>query len=469
MSTSPSRLEFLQAKLAETRQQRVRQPTGCLVSDSAEFPPLDDTELLTARPRLLPRWVNRRLLVPLTAVAALCLFGYLAVGWWNLPTQADVKHGELLFTHNWEPNDPLSNGGDGLGPVFNARSCVECHFQGGTGGGGGLKHNVAAIEVLPTEGHPYPLADVVHAFAIEPGFKESMRTAREAFPIIPKGMTITAVCRQPLKKDYDPLRPHSINTPTLFGSGAIDRISDVAIKSNHFGRTVAGMQREFHADFTATHSGRVRVLPDGRIGKFGWKAQFATLEEFVANACAVEIGLTTPTHKQRAPKQHREDESAKPDMSERQFNQLVAFVSHLPMPKGSLPEDPTERERAVRGRKLFATVGCADCHTPDLGGATGVYSDFCLHDLTDHQSNGYIETPDVPVPPEYPQQSEWKTPPLWGVAQTAPYLHDGSAATLTAAIEAHAGQARNVREKFRSLAKADKDALLQFLETLTVE
>ena len=337
-----------------------------------------------------------------TALVALAFAGYAAAAWLNSPSHGDIKNGEMLFTHIWEPNDPLSKGGDGLGPVFNAKSCVECHFQGGKGGAGGLKHNVAAIEILPTEGHPYPVGDVVHAFATTPECQESMRTAREVFPIIPKGMTITAVCTQPLKKDYDPLIKHSINTPTLFGAGAIDRIPEVAIRANHFGRSLAGMKNEFHADFTATNSGRVRVLPDGRIGKFGWKAQFATLEEFVANACAVEIGLTTPTRKQHAPKQHREVDQATSDMDETQFTQLVAFVDRLPAPKMVLPADESDRVLVTHGRELFGSVGCADCHTPDLGGASGVFSDFCLHDVTDHQGKGYIETPDVPVPPDYP-------------------------------------------------------------------
>jgi CxxC motif-containing protein (DUF1111 family) len=390
-----------------------------------------------------------------------------AVRWWNEPTADDIAAGRELFTHKWMPNDPLSAAGDGLGPVFNADSCVACHFQGGVGGGGGRKQNVDAFEVLPTEGHPHPGGGVVHAFAVRADQRESRQIVREVFPIIPKGMTITAVCTAPIKADHDPLRFQSINTPTLFGAGALDAVPVMSIRARHAQTVLGNVGREFAFQFDKTIAGRLRVLPDGRIGKFGWKAQFATLEEFVANACAVELGLTTPTRKQHIPRLHREDPNARPDLDERQFRQLVSFVSKLPAPISVIPEDGAERTQAERGRELFGQIGCATCHVPDWGDVHGAYTDFCLHDLTDRENtSGYREEPNVPVPDEHPRATEWKTPPLWGVAQTAPYLHDGSAETLAEAIEAHGGQARGVRNAYRKLDRADQQALLRFLESL---
>lgn len=392
-----------------------------------------------------------------------------AWGWIRVsPAAADVRAGKELFTHHWSPNDPLSAAGDGLGPEFNARSCVECHFQGGTGGGGTNKHNVATFEVMPTIGHRKPTGGVIHAFSTLDELRESTATVRDVFPIVPKGVTITAICQAPLQKDYDPVRAHSINTPTLFGAGAIDKIPAVAIRSRHTAQSVSKIASEFHYEFDhAGGAGRVRRLPDGRIGKFGWKAQFATLEEFVANACAVEVGLTTPTRKQHLPQKHCEDSQAQPDLNEHQFQQLVSYIAALPAPRGTLPSESPGSKVIEHGRDVFTSVGCADCHPRDLGGAVGVYSDFCLHDLTDKFSNGYTETPEVPVPDDYPRQEEWKTPPLWGVADTAPYFHDGHCATLSSAIEAHGGQAAGVRQRYRHLPREDRDALLRFLGTLT--
>ena len=74
--------------------------------------------------------------------------------------------------------------------------------------------------------------------------------------------------------------------------------------------------------------------------------------------------------------------------------------------------------------------------------------------------------PQVPVPDSHPLASEWKTPPLWGVAETAPYLHDGSAATLRHAIEAHAGQAKSIRERFNKVSLDDQNAVIRFMESL---
>lgn len=388
--------------------------------------------------------------------------------WLDEPGPAEVMAGSDLFSHVWLPNDPRSAAGDGLGPVFNGRSCAECHFQGGIGGAGDNPRNVSAYELLPTEGHPQPGGGVIHTFALQPAWRETKSTLRELFPVIPKGMTITAVCSSPIEVDHDPLIHHSINTPTLYGAGAIDRISSFAIRTRQVQAALASFPRELTNDFNKSVTGRVRILPDGRIGKFGWKAQFATLEEFVDNACAVEVGLTTPTRKQHLPQQHREDPNAAPDLDRQQFRQLLAFVEKLPAPVSVPPSDAALCAEAELGRELFTNIGCAVCHVPDWGDVKGVYSDFCLHDLTDPANTGYSVKPTVPVPEEHPRASEWKTPPLWGVAQTAPYMHDGSAATLAAAIEAHRGQGRRVRETYRNLHRTEQRAILTFLGTLRV-
>src|SRR5690348_5804234 len=71
-----------------------------------------------------------------------------------------ARAGETLFKHDWTPNDPLAKGGDGLGPVYNATSCVACHNQGGTGGAGGVQHNVTTFTIRPRFGNDRPLEGV---------------------------------------------------------------------------------------------------------------------------------------------------------------------------------------------------------------------------------------------------------------------------------------------------------------------
>src|SRR6516165_270412 len=114
----------------------------------------------------------------LIATAALAPVGLRVLTWGKPATHnediATIKSGEMLFNHEWKPNDPLANGGDGLGPVFNAKSCVECHHQGGPGGAGGLKHNVTTFIVDPTAPGGKAREGVVHAFASNSKWQETL-------------------------------------------------------------------------------------------------------------------------------------------------------------------------------------------------------------------------------------------------------------------------------------------------------
>jgi mono/diheme cytochrome c family protein len=407
---------------------------------------------------------------------ALALFGLL--GTWSLTpglpvlwgpraSAAEKAAGRALFEHAWRPYDVLA-GGDGLGPVFNARSCAECHFQGGMGGGGDNKHNVLAFEALPTPDRPDVKGGLVHKFAVDNRFLEGGRSLREFFPIVPNGIRLEGGC-QILTIDFDPVNQQSVNTTALFGAGWIDRIPAKTITHESLKTSVARVGRELQGDFQGFVPGRPRVLPDGRVGKFGWKAQFATLEEFVAAACANEIGLSNPRMDQAKPlvkaAYYPPDT---PDLDRKQFRSLVSYVDTLRRPEEVLPDDAGLRSKAGRGKGLFRSVGCAACHTPDLGGVAGVYSDFLLHRLDDREkgSSGYREVRQVPLPHEHPLPEEWKTPPLWGVADSAPYFHDGGSHTLEAAILRHLGDAASVTEAYKALSAADRAAVVEFLKTL---
>lgn len=387
------------------------------------------------------------------------------VAWYCRPTESQIAHGRALFEHKWTENDSLSGGGDGLGPVFNATSCVECHFQGTVGGAGPNKFNVKTFEILPTKKDPLPMSGIVHASAVRPELQESASTVRRYNPIVKGGMKVIGGCRIDIV-DFDPIHYDTSNTPALFGAGQIDKIRGIAIRGQSMRRSLASAAKEFELDFKSTPIGRVRVLPDGRIGKFGWKAQFATLKEFVAAACAGELGLSNHIKKQHVAQEYREDTDAKLDMTRQQFTALVSYVETIPAPRRERPTDTDEMTLTNRGEALFTSVGCADCHVPNVDGIQGIYSDFSLHSLTDNQNGGYVKEPDVPLPSDHPRLEEWKTPPLWGVADSAPYFHDGGSPDLPSAIERHSGAARHVREKYRALQEADRNALIAFLKTL---
>ncbi len=420
---------------------------------------------------------------------ALTALMFLGGFWWFSPGlpiligpwawSGQMERGRELFSHSWTKGDSLA-GGDGLGPVFNAQSCASCHFQGGLGGAGEKRGNVQHYIVRVT--HQNPAADgMIHASSTASSFQETPALLRKLFPVV-KGSTTRrrdGHCEYTVTiPDFDPVRIETINATALFGAGWIDLIPEKAIKHQQFCQSFAGTWVELtQSKFETRPLGKARVLADGRIGKFGWKAQFATLEEFVAAACANELGLSTPVHDQPKPLGNPSYISAGTDMSWKQLRDMSGFVATLPRPVEVLPEAEDLKERAILGKQLFTKVGCASCHVPDLAGIQGIYSDFLLHDvvtpLDGSGGGGQGGTYDPPEPPGLPERSpgdplpnEWKTPPLWGVAHSAPYMHDGSAPTLESSIQNHRGDATAVRNAYRKLSKSEQQALLEFLKTL---
>ena len=185
----------------------------------------------------------------------------------------------------------------------------------------------------------------------------------------------------------------------------------------------------------------------------------------------MELGLSNPLKKQPLPGKFEEDAAAGLDMNREQLDALVAFVRHLPRPEQIWPEDPAARRRAENGERLFADIGCADCHTPNLGGVEGLYSDLRLHDVETRSliaSGGYgiIIEEDAPWPMTLPRPQQWKTPPLWGVADSAPYFHDGASTTLESAILRHAMDAQDVTDRFEALTSEQQGEIIAFLKTL---
>ena len=252
---------------------------------------------------------GQRRAVAYGAFGALALLSYwylfsdgLPILWGPSARASEIAAGRELFEHAWTPNDPLAQG-DGLGPVFNARSCVSCHFQGGVGGGGGIEHNAVGFEISPRPGDPNFHTGSLHNFSVSPAYRETPAQLRRLFPVI-AGRTIPASpssCTGPtVIPDFDPIRTQPVQPTALFGAGWIDLISDRAILRNARNRGVREAAHELRGDFAGVPVGRVRRVAGG-VGKFGWKAQFANLDEFVAAACANELGLGTPTTEQAKP------------------------------------------------------------------------------------------------------------------------------------------------------------------------
>jgi CxxC motif-containing protein (DUF1111 family) len=150
---------------------------------------------------------------------------------------------------------------------------------------------------------------------------------------------------------------------------------------------------------------------------------------------------------------------------------LAVFVGALPEPRRARPDDVSDDDLAI-GEFLFEGIGCATCHTPNVGEVHGIYSDLLLHRVG---TSGlvYYHTPAAPPGDVVSGErlvpvaaDEFRTPPLWGVADSAPYMHDGGAYTLHAAIVSHRGQATSSSRNYLSLTELGRQRLIAFLKSL---
>jgi CxxC motif-containing protein (DUF1111 family) len=386
-----------------------------------------------------------------------------------------VEDGKMLFTHEWTKDDPLAKGGDGLGPVFNANSCVACHGKPTVGGASGNEHNVTMFTVLPTRPDEPIRTGVVHAKAVAEKYQETLALVDPALPKESQPMLVRLEGRGRGGNSAFGFRfatPARVvlsqrNTPALYGAKWIDEIPDRVILAQEKKQRLQAGLAPSSSDSLAV--GRALRLPDGRIGKFGWKAQSASLLEFVQAACANELGLGNPTQAQ--PKPIGSPGYAPPglDLTAEQCEHMTTFLASLPKPLERAPADAEARAHAAAGKELFGKIGCAQCHTPSLGSVEGIYSDLLLHRMgMDLQGGGFYYGDPLPIiaAGSLPAADEWRTPPLWGVADTGPYLHDGRAATLEEAIQLHGGQGARAAAAFGQLGAPQKAQIVAFLKTL---
>lgn len=516
-----------------------------------------------------------------------------------------IAIGRQLFTQQFAPRDPgaaNANGvGDGLGPVFNESSCVACHNQGGVGGSGDASKNARSLGLESVEiaqrGAPIQ-ADQLGAYlaSIAPVFVAPDGSVASAFPMHRRGgSNAFQQARDSSMKRINPnwdndaaaspdqvhlekmstelvntadtavvrLRVFARNTTPLFGSGLIQQIPGETILEQ------AQRQRR-HPEI----SGRISTLSDGRIGRFGWRANFASLVEFNENACSAELGLQSRRVAQPVDLLNRNYQNVEHDIEDEQIEALHQFVAALPRPIQAEPKSSLHREHILLGQQRFGAIGCADCHVPHMAMVRGLYSDLLLHDMGPRSYDNaaappYIKKQSVetvlvatttgalnsqgqtyyghtsrmtmalpssdqividsvprtisggtrypksavfrPAPLSEPTtfqavgeqvttierfenaegsanrrmgrrndyqtmvvstheptfvHQEWRTPPLWGLRDSAPYMHDGSAATVLEAIAMHGGEASGSRDRYLSLSFDDQQAMLAFLDTL---
>lgn len=321
-----------------------------------------------------------------------------------------IAVGRQLFEQNWSQRNPALMGSDGLGPLFNGSSCATCHRQGGIGGAGEAEFNAKSIsiETMQITGGPInqdvvrravsgfhpgfvdPKAGVVNSLSLAhhggtSSFAESRRQFMEKIPAVFSENGGAANASEVQRANATPIlysathgqyqvairaRMFQRNTTPLYGAGLIDQV-----KSKHL-RAIEREQKK-HPEI----SGRVATLPEGRMGRFGWRGNVPTLLDFCDQACAAEVGLETRRINQPMDPMAPQYRNPTFDISDAQIKSMAAFVAALPAPTRKLPEDSERRRLALRGEQIFANIGCAVCHVPSVGPAVGLYSDMLLHDM----------------------------------------------------------------------------------------
>ena len=331
----------------------------------------------------------------------------------------------------------------GLGPIFNNVSCVSCHRQGATGGAGTI--NVVRFG-RTTDGVFDPLAgfggSLLQRFSIERGTRE----------VVPPEANVRT----------------NRQTSALFGLGLIEAISEETI--------FAGVERPL----SAAVRGRAAMILDPvsnsiRVGRFGWKGQHSSIEAFCADAYMNEMGVTNeffPT--ENAPNGRADvlarldtvadpEDTADPETGKADFQLTADFVKYL-----GAPPRRARNASALAGQVLFQNTGCADCHTPEMKTGVNViaalnektvalYSDLLLHDMGT-LGDGISQGPAT--------GRDFRTPPLWGMRASAPYLHDGRAPNADQAIRLHDGQGKASRDQFVALTAPQRRQMLDFLDSL---
>ncbi len=327
--------------------------------------------------------------------------------------------GRKIFDKDWRQADGLGT------PEMNADSCRACHQQPVIGAGGALDGNVTQ-------------------FGSDNG-------GSGPFTFFPGGPVASKLRRPdtPGREDADPAADvfEQRQTPSVLGAGLIDSIPDSVIIANedpldNDGDGVRGVAR-----LIDTGSGL-------EVGKFGWKGQIPTVSDFVRDALGGEVGLTVFDDGRGFGILTDGDNVPDPEIPIDDYDALVFYNQRLAAP-------PRAGGDVAAGEALFASVGCATCHIPELPGANGpvaLYSDLLLHDIHDVDFRGTAE-PDAGV-------GMYRTPPLWGLRESAPYLHDGRASTIEAAIEQHFDEAENARLNYEGLTDSEREQLLLFLRDI---
>ncbi|CUH68439.1 putative thiol oxidoreductase [Thalassovita gelatinovora] len=421
----------------------------------------------------------------------------------NLENRLDFELGRALFEKLWVASPSSTRASDGLGPLYNTRSCSNCHINDGRGHApdgpddtalsfavklavpAASDARMAAIEdylaTAPEPAYGSQIQDFAapgHApearIRVKYGQRRIDLIGGEASLRIPQ-LTLDDLAYGPLDNAVM-ISPRV--APPLLGLGLIEAIpaEDILALADPEDRDGDGI------------SGRANIVwsveyAQPMLGRFGYKAAEPTVRQQAASAFQTDLGISTPvfsdpwgdcspaqTTCRKA--QHGDADIRGYEADATTLDLVTLYSANLGVPARRNVDDP----HVLRGKQIFHQAGCPACHQPKFVThrlpdrpehsfqLIWPYSDFLLHDMGDGLAD--------PRPEARATGREWRTAPLWGVglaqqiSERAGFLHDGRARTLLEAILWHGGEAQAAQSHIRSLPVKDRHSLLSFLESL---
>jgi len=411
--------------------------------------------------------------------------------------------GEALFEELWVSAPSSTKASDGVGPLYNARSCARCHPNAGRGhppenhndtatsmflrlsifGGVDVAEIEGYIATLPEPTYGRQLQDISVGGLLPEG---KVTVSYEEFEVALAGgesVSLRAPTYEVNNLGYGSMHPEVMLSPRvapqMIGLGLLEAIPAHDIITNADPDDMDG----------DGISGRAQIVMspeygEPMLGRFGLKAGAATVYQQSSDAFHSDIGISTPlfpagwgecTEAQVDCRKAPDGNSAingDLEIPADGMNAVSFYAENLAVPARRNADDPT----VLRGKQLFYETGCIACHRPKYVThrlpdqpeqsfqLIWPYTDLLLHDmgegLADHR------------PEARASGTEWRTAPLWGIGLTKQvsghsyFLHDGRARSLLEAILWHGGEAEAAKYKVTQMPKPDRDALIKFLESL---
>jgi CxxC motif-containing protein (DUF1111 family) len=404
--------------------------------------------------------------------------------------------GNSFFKRNWVQAPASTKARDGLGPHFIARSCGGCHVNDGRGS---PPHgNEQAVGLLMRLSLPGMGA---HGGVIpEPTYGDQFNNAAVR-GVKPEGKV--DIAQREIKGAFADGTPYTLQQPQYsFSELAYGPMAEGVLVSPRIAPQIIGvglLEAIDPADLLqnvktqAVERGPIKGVinyvwdaPAGRMlpGRFGWKANVATIAHQTAGAFNGDIGITSSVFPDEACTAAQSDclaspsgaQGKAPEIDDKTLGDVVFYQATLAPPARRAPNDA----QVLRGQKLFTEAQCGTCHRPSYvtkaspnpqfsssalnGQRIHPYTDLLLHDMGEALADGR--------PDGQANGRQWKTPPLWGVGLIRDVnghnrqLHDGRARGVLEAVLWHGGEAEVSRDRVLKMSQTERDALVKFVESL---